>query len=87
VLEIIPWQLCNNAGFDLNNILSALRKKYAYDDGNGRWYGVDIDRGEIIDAFAAGKWEPANNKSFLLASMAKAASCWHPRPRRWGLYF
>ena len=72
-LEIVPRQLCDNAGFDSNDILSALRKKHAQDDADGRWYGVDIERGDIIDAFAAGIWEPADNKSYSLASAAEAA--------------
>ncbi len=38
-------QLCDNAGFDSNDILSALRKKHAQDE-DGKWYGVDIERGE-----------------------------------------
>jgi T-complex protein 1 subunit eta len=64
-LEIVPRQLCDNAGFDSNDILSALLKKHAQqDDADGRWYGVDIERGDIIDAFAAGICEPADNKSY-----------------------
>jgi len=38
-LEIIPRQLCDNAGFDATNILNKLRQKHA--QGN-LWYGVDI---------------------------------------------
>jgi len=34
---------------------------------------VDIERGDIMDTFAAGIWEPADNKSFSLASAAEAA--------------
>ncbi len=71
-LEIVPRQLCDNAGFDSNDILSALRRKHAQDE-DGKWYGVDIERGDIIDTFAAGIWEPADNKSFSLASAAEAA--------------
>ncbi len=44
--------------------MSALLKKHAQDDADGRWYGVDIERGDIIDAFAAGICEPADNKSY-----------------------
>lgn len=71
-LEVVPRQLCDNAGFDSNDILSALRRKHAQDE-DGKWYGVDIERGDIIDTFAAGIWEPADNKSFSLASAAEAA--------------
>lgn len=71
-LEIVPRQLCDNAGFDPNDVLSALRRKHAYDE-DGRWYGVDIENGDILDAFAAGIWEPSDNKSNSLASAAEAA--------------
>lgn len=71
-LEIVPRQLCDNAGFDSNDILSSLRRKHTQDE-DGKWYGVDIENGDILDAFAAGIWEPSDNKSFSLASAAEAA--------------
>lgn len=71
-LEIVPRQLCDNAGFDSNDILSALRRKHAQDE-DGKWYGVDIENGDIMDTFEAGIWEPTDNKSNSLASAAEAA--------------
>mmetsp|Transcript_21321 Transcript_21321/g.51544 ORF Transcript_21321/g.51544 Transcript_21321/m.51544 type:complete len:596 (+) Transcript_21321:112-1899(+) len=71
-LEIVPRQLCDNAGFDSNDILSALRRKHTQDE-DGKWYGVDIENGDIADTFAAGIWEPSDNKSNSLASAAEAA--------------
>lgn len=71
-LEIVPRQLCDNAGFDSNDILSALRRKHTQ-DADGKWFGVDIEKGDITDTFAAGIWEPSDNKSFSLASAAEAA--------------
>jgi T-complex protein 1 subunit eta len=71
-LEIVPRQLCDNAGFDSNDILSSLRRKHTQDE-DGKWYGVDIENGDILDTFAAGIWEPSDNKSFSLASAAEAA--------------
>eukprot|EP00571_Detonula_confervacea_P013765 CAMPEP_0172297728 /NCGR_PEP_ID=MMETSP1058-20130122/644_1 /TAXON_ID=83371 /ORGANISM="Detonula confervacea, Strain CCMP 353" /LENGTH=596 /DNA_ID=CAMNT_0013006913 /DNA_START=50 /DNA_END=1840 /DNA_ORIENTATION=+ len=71
-LEIVPRQLCDNAGFDSNDILSALRRKHTQDE-DGKWYGVDIENGDIFDTFAAGIWEPSDNKSNSLASAAEAA--------------
>ena len=32
-LEVIPRQLCENAGFDATNILNKLRQKHASGDG------------------------------------------------------
>ncbi|KAL7531064.1 hypothetical protein ACHAWF_005029, partial [Thalassiosira exigua] len=72
-LEVVPRQLCDNAGFDSNDVLSSLRRKHALDDEEGKWYGVDIENGSILDAFAAGIWEPSDNKSNALASAAEAA--------------
>lgn len=37
-LEIIPRQLCDNAGFDATDILNKLRQKHVQ---GGLWYGVD----------------------------------------------
>jgi T-complex protein 1 subunit eta len=33
-LEVIPRQLCDNAGFDATDILNKLRQRHAMDDGN-----------------------------------------------------
>lgn len=54
--EIIPRQLCDNAGFDATNILNKLRKKHATD---GLWFGVDINNEDITDNFNACVWEPS----------------------------
>ena len=71
-LEIVPRQLCDNAGFDSNDILSSLRRKHTQ-DVDGKWYGVDIENGGIIDTFEIGIWEPSDNKSNSLAAAAEAA--------------
>ena len=39
-LEVVPQQLCDNAGFDATDILSALRRKH-FQDEDGKWFGVD----------------------------------------------
>ncbi|GFH54076.1 hypothetical protein CTEN210_10552 [Chaetoceros tenuissimus] len=71
-LEVVPQQLCDNAGFDATDILSALRRKHAQDD-DGKWYGVDIAEGDICDTFESGVWEPSDNKCNSLAAAAEAA--------------
>ena len=38
-LEVIPRQLCSNAGFDATDVLNKLRQKHAQADGSGK---VDI---------------------------------------------
>jgi hypothetical protein len=35
-LEVIPRQLCNNAGFDATDVLNQLRQKHALPDDSGR---------------------------------------------------
>ena len=35
-LEVIPRQLCDNAGFDATDVLNKLRQKHALTDGSGR---------------------------------------------------
>jgi T-complex protein 1 subunit eta len=71
-LEVVPQQLCDNAGFDAVDILSALRRKHAM-DADGQWYGVDIAEGSICDTFESGVWEPSDNKCNSLAAAAEAA--------------
>ena len=70
-LEVIPRQLCDNAGYDSTDILAALRKKHAV--GEGQWYGVDLNLGDICDTFASGVWEPADNKMNSFAAATEAA--------------
>lgn len=69
-LEIIPRQLCDNAGFDATNILNKLRQKHA--QGNC-WYGVDISKEDITDNFTACVWEPAIIKVNALTAASEAA--------------
>ncbi|XP_070503589.1 T-complex protein 1 subunit eta [Chironomus tepperi] len=70
-LEIIPRQLCDNAGFDATNILNKLRQKHA--QGNV-WYGVDINKEHIADNFEACVWEPSIIKINALTAACEAAS-------------
>jgi len=71
-LEVVPQQLCDNAGFDATDILSALRRKH-FQDEDGKWFGVDIAEGDICDTFASGVWEPSDNKCNSLGAAAEAA--------------
>ena len=71
-LEVVPRQLCDNAGFDSTDILAALRRKHAQDEG-GKWFGIEINEGGICDTFESGVWEPSDNKSNSLAAATEAA--------------
>ncbi|CAO3672681.1 unnamed protein product [Umbelopsis vinacea] len=69
-LEVIPRQLCDNAGFDATDILNKLRKQHAQ---GHKWYGVDIQRETTQDNFEAFVWEPALVKTNALAAAVEAA--------------
>jgi T-complex protein 1 subunit eta len=78
--EVIPRQLCDNAGLDSTDVLAALRQKHAAsataaasgDTSCPCWYGVNIEEGGITDTFELGVWEPSDNKrnSILAATEA-----------------
>lgn len=70
-LEIIPRQLCDNAGFDATNILNKLRQKHAQ---GHHWYGVDITKEDISDNFESCVWEPAVVKRNALTAACEAAT-------------
>ena len=70
-LEVIPRQICDNAGLDSTDIMNKLRVKHA----NGeKWFGVDVDGAEGIrnnlDAFV---WEPSLVKVNAINSATEAA--------------
>ncbi|XP_034948166.1 T-complex protein 1 subunit eta [Chelonus insularis] len=69
-LEIIPRQLCDNAGFDATTILNKLRQKHH----QGKcWYGVDIMAEDVADNMEACVWEPAIVKINALTAASEAA--------------
>merc|ERR1719412_3166117 len=68
--EVIPRQLCDNAGFDATNILNKLRQKHAQ---GHTWYGVDIMTEDVADNFSACVWEPSIVKINAITAAAEAA--------------
>lgn len=71
-LEVIPRQLCDNAGFDATNILNKLRQKHAQPEG-GTWFGVDVFEESISDNFVKTVWEPAVVKINAITAASEAA--------------
>ena len=69
--EVIPRQLCDNAGFDATNILNKLRQKHSQE--NGTWYGVDVTNEDIANNFDACVWEPAVVKTNAIIAATEAA--------------
>mmetsp|Transcript_3228 Transcript_3228/g.4893 ORF Transcript_3228/g.4893 Transcript_3228/m.4893 type:complete len:630 (-) Transcript_3228:55-1944(-) len=77
-LEVIPRQLCHNAGLDATLVMAQLRQAHASTTGicnekevcelgdaaasNNCWMGIDTNRDGICDAYEAGIWEPLQNK-------------------------
>ena len=69
-LEIIPRQLCDNAGFDATNILTQLRVEHR--KGN-TWAGVDFDNEGVRDNMEAFVWEPSLVKINAVQAATEAA--------------
>jgi len=71
-LEVIPRQICDNAGLDATDILNKLRVKHA---GGEKWFGVDVDgTSGVRDNMDAFVWEPSLVKLNAISSAAEAAS-------------
>jgi T-complex protein 1 subunit eta len=71
-LEVIPRQLCDNAGFDPTEVLADLRRQHA-NVGAVSWYGVDLTNGGTCDTMESGVWEPSDNKIHSLDAATEAA--------------
>lgn len=73
-LEVIPRQLCDNAGFDATDILNQLRQKHVLGP-NGCWFGVDFTSGDgaIGDNMEKFVWEPTMIKINCLSAATEAA--------------
>jgi T-complex protein 1 subunit eta len=70
-LEIIPRQICDNAGLDSTDVLNKLRARHHTGDRN---YGVDVDGPEgVRDNMEAFVWEPSLVKLNAISSAAEAA--------------
>lgn len=88
-LEVIPRQLCDNAGFDSTDILNKLRQKHAQGTLAGQgdspdsvihtplightWAGVDIKNETVNDLMELYVWEPTIVKINYFKSATEAA--------------
>lgn len=70
-LEVIPRQLCENAGFDATEVLNKLRMAHSKGE---KWFGVDFETENIGDNFSKFVWEPALVKINALGSATEAAN-------------
>ena len=69
-LEIIPRQICDNAGLDATDILNKLRMRHAQGD---TWSGVDVDGEGAADNMKRFVWEPSVVKTNAVSSAVEAA--------------
>lgn len=69
-LEVIPRQLCDNAGFDATDLLNRLRMRHARGE---IWAGVDFTTEDISNNFEKFVWEPALVKVNAIQSATEAA--------------
>lgn len=70
--EVIPRQLCENAGLDTPAVLSKLRKKHAVD--GAIWTGVNLTSATgTADNYEKFIWEPALVKVNMIAAATEAA--------------
>ncbi|KAK9457730.1 chaperonin Cpn60/TCP-1 family [Dipodascopsis uninucleata] len=69
-LEVIPRQLCDNAGFDATDLLNRLRMRHSRDD---LWAGIDFDSGNISNNLEKFVWEPSLVKVNAIQSATEAA--------------
>jgi len=76
-LEIIPRQICTNAGIDSTDVLNRLRQRHALGE---IWAGVNLDEGEngeegdgVRDNMEAFVWEPSLVKVNAISSATEAA--------------
>ena len=69
-LEIIPRQLCDNAGFDATDMLNKLRMRHAKGE---TWAGIDIINEGIRDNLEHFVWEPVSVKINAIQAATEAA--------------
>ena len=70
-LEVVPRQLCDNAGFDSTDLLNKLRVEHRR---GSTWAGIDFENESVSDMMEKFVWEPALVKVNALQA-ATEASC------------
>ena len=70
-LEIIPRTLAENAGLDPIDILTDLKSKH--DTKDGKWFGVDVNKGKLMDAWTSGVIEPLKIKTQAIKSASEVS--------------
>jgi T-complex protein 1 subunit eta len=82
--QVIPQQLCYNAGLDATDMLNRLRHRHAKGE---LWVGVNVQQETLCDNMQACVWEPAivkrqvNARSFVAIKSLHRRSWQQPRQR------
>jgi len=71
-LEVIPKALAENGGHDPIDVMVKLRN--AHERKDGLWAGVDVYKGDVMDAYKKGIIEPLRVKEHVIKSAAESAS-------------
>jgi len=69
-IEVIPRTLAENSGIDPIDILTELKAAH---DKKQKWAGVDVFKGKVMDAWAAGVLEPLKIKTQAISSASEVA--------------
>lgn len=72
-LEVIPRTLAENCGAKVVKLLTELRAKHASDPQKNFTFGVDGNKGTLVDMNTLGIWEPVSAKSQTLKTAIEAA--------------
>ncbi|VEU21625.1 DEKNAAC102610 [Brettanomyces naardenensis] len=70
-LEVIPRQLCDNAGLDGTELINKLRSLHSQGE---TWYGLDFAHESVANNLDTFVWEPALTKINALQSATEAAA-------------
>jgi len=68
-MEVIPRTLAENAGLDPVDIVAELKAKH--DQPEGKWAGINVFTGKIMDAWKEGVIEPLKIKTQAVASASE----------------
>lgn len=71
-MEVIPRTLIENAGASPIRVLTLLRAKHSDSEGGSSW-GVDGDKGTVVDMKEYGVWEPEEVKVQSLKTAVESA--------------
>ena len=73
-LEVIPRTLTQNCGGDPVRLITSLRAKHAIEPEKNFSWGVDGEKGTLVDMKELGVWEPFTVKAQTMKTFIEAAA-------------